>query len=219
MRPMAVGLPFTAEQFFGVFAAYNRAFIVAAVALWIASVAILAHVARRPPDRSPRLSLFLGALWLWSAVFYHALLFTRVNPAAWLFAGLFLVQAVLFLWTAAQRRIEYFSSTGWTRIIGVGLIGYALLYPFLTIAFGHRYPAAPTFGVPCPTVILTIGALLTTRGGVPAALAVIPVVWGLIGGSAAVLLAVPADYVLLGAGVLLAALLVGQRVHPGVIGR
>jgi hypothetical protein len=40
-----VGLPFTDEQFFGVFADYNRAFIVAVVALWLASIAI---VARRP---------------------------------------------------------------------------------------------------------------------------------------------------------------------------
>ena len=143
--------------------------------------------------------------------------FTRINPAAWLFAGLFLVQAVLFFWTATQRRLEYFSSTGWTRVVGVSLIGYALLYPFLTIAFSHAYPAAPTFGVPCPTDLLTIGALLTSRGRVPAALAVIPVTWGIIGGSAAVLLAVPTDYVLLGAGVLLATLLIGQRFHSSAV--
>jgi hypothetical protein len=206
-----VGLPFTAEQFFGVFADYNRAFIVAAVGLWLASVGILVHVSRDPSGRSPRLSLFLGVLWLWNAVVYHAWFFTRINPAAWLFAGLFMVQAVLFLWTSPRRRIEYFTSTGWTRIVGLGLIGYALLYPFLTIAVGHRYPATPTFGVPCPTDLLTIGALLTSRGRVPAAMAIIPIAWGVIGGSAAILLAVPTDYVLLGAGVLLATLLFGWR--------
>ena len=47
-----MGLPFTAEQFFGVFADYNRAFIVAAVALWVASIAIVAHVARDTSRRS-----------------------------------------------------------------------------------------------------------------------------------------------------------------------
>jgi hypothetical protein len=30
----------------------------------------------------------VGALWLWSAAAYHALLFTRINPAAWVFAAL-----------------------------------------------------------------------------------------------------------------------------------
>jgi hypothetical protein len=80
---------------------------------------------------------------------------------------------------------------------------YSLAYPFLTIAFGHRYPATPTFGVPCPTVILTIGALLTARERVPAGLSLVPILWGFIGGSAAVLLAVKTDYVLLAAGALL----------------
>ena len=73
----------------------------------------------------------------------------------------------------------------------------------MTAAFGHRYPAAPTFGVPCPTVILTVGLLLTVRGGVPLILTIVPIFWGFIGGSAAVLLNVPTDYVLLGAGALL----------------
>lgn len=214
-----MGLPFTAEQFFRVFADYNRASIVAVVTLWVASIAIVAYVSRDPSRRSSRLSLFLAVLWLWNAVVYHALFFTRINPAAWLFAGLFLVQAVLFLWAATQRRIEYFTSAGWTRMIGSGLIGYALLYPFLTIVLGHRYPATPTFGVPCPTDILTIGALLTARMRVPVALAIVPVIWGVIGGSAAMLLTVPTDYVLLGAGVLLATLLIRQRVHPSVVSR
>ena len=212
-----MGLPFTADQFFGVVADYNRSLIVAVVALWAASLVVVVHVSRNPSVRSPRLSVFLGALWLWNAVAYHALFFTRINPAAWLFAGLFLAQAVLFFRPSTRRRLEYFSGAGWTRIVGGGLIGYALLYPFLTMASAHRYPAAPTFGVPCPTDILTIGALVTSRGRIPAALAVIPVVWGLIGGSAAVLLAVQADYVLLGAGVLLATLLIAQRARRSVV--
>jgi hypothetical protein len=49
----------------------------------------------------------------------------------------------------------------------------------------------PTYGVPCPTAILTIGLLMTTLDSVPLSLAIIPVLWGFIGGSAAVLLAVP----------------------------
>jgi hypothetical protein len=33
------------------------------------------------------LSLFLGGLWLWNAVAYHAWLLTHINPAAWLTVG------------------------------------------------------------------------------------------------------------------------------------
>jgi Family of unknown function (DUF6064) len=48
----------------------------------------------------------LATLWIWNAVAYHALLFTSINPAAWLFAGLFTVEGVLLFWAAARRRIE-----------------------------------------------------------------------------------------------------------------
>jgi Family of unknown function (DUF6064) len=208
-------VPFTSDQFFGVFALYNRTFVVVAVALWITSVGTVAFVSRDPERRSRTLSLFLAVLWLWNAAAYHALFFTRINPAAWLFAALFLGQAVLFSWAAAARRIEYFLSVGSRRRIGQGLVIYALAYPFLTIALGHSYPEVPTFGVPCPTAILTIGVLVGARGHLPLTLAIVPIVWGFVGGSAAVLLAVPTDYVLLGAGILLTAILAVQRVQPG----
>jgi hypothetical protein len=154
------------------------------------------------------LTVFLSALWLWNAVAYHALVFTRINPAAWLFGGLFAVQAFLFARAAAGQGPEFFLATGPRRIAGSVLVCFALAYPLINIAFGHAYPATPTYGVPCPTTILTIGLLLTVRGAVPGVLSVVPAFWGLVGGSASVLLAVPSDYVLLGAGVLLTTMLV-----------
>lgn len=71
------------------------------------------------------------------------------------------------------------------------------------MALGHDYPATPTFGLPCPTTILTVGVLLTVQGRVPVSLSVVPILWGGIGGSAALLLGVQTDYVLLASGVLL----------------
>jgi hypothetical protein len=210
-----VELPFSNDQFFGVFGLYNRAFVVVVVVLWLASIGTLAFVVRDPVRRSRTLSLFLGVLWLWNAVAYHALFFTRINRAAWLFAASFAIQALIFFRAAAGKRIEYFSSTGWRRGVGLGLVAYALAYPFLTIALGHSYPETPTFGVPCPTAILTIGVLVSAGGPVPFSLAMVPAVWGFVGGSAAALLEVPTDYVLLGAGLLLTAIMVAQRLQPG----
>ncbi len=80
-----------------------------------------------------------------------------------------------------------------------------------------RYPEIPTFGVPCPTAILTIGVLLAVRGGPPLSLAVIPAAWAFIGGSAALLFGVWTDYMLLVAGVSLVGYLVmyrGDRNRP-----
>lgn len=196
-------LPFTPDQFFTVFAEYNEAFWPVVLVLWFATIAALALVWRHPQRWSPMLSLFLSALWLWNAAAYHAFLFTRINPAAWLFSALFAVQAVFFLRSGQLARPIYLSSTGARQGVGLALAAYSLAYPFLTMALGHDYPATPTFGLPCPTTILTVGVLLTVPGRIPLSLSIIPILWGFIGGSAAAVLEVQTDYVLLAAGVLL----------------
>jgi hypothetical protein len=208
--PNVSALPFTVDEFLGVFAEYNRMFWFVAAAFWLAVAGALGLAWRHPATRSGALSLLVGVLWLWNAAAYHALLFTRINRAAWLFAALFVVQGVLLVCAGARSSVEYFSVGAW-RKVGTGLALYALAYPFLAVAFGHRYPSTPTFGVPCPTAILTIGMLLTARGGVPPALAIVPAMWGLVGGSAAVLLDVWTDYLLLGAGVLLLTVVLVER--------
>ena len=212
-----MSLPFTTDQFLEIFAEYNRALSWAVAALWLASLAALALAARNRSRHSRTLTLFLGALWLWNAVAYHAVFFTRINPAAWLFAALFGVQALLFFRAAIRTRLEYFASPGWRDIVGWSLVGYALAYPFLTLALGHTYPASPTFGVPCPTAILTIGALVTVRGGAPLTLAIVPVLWGFIGGSAAAILGVPTDYVLLAAGILMTIMLIVRGIRSAEV--
>ena len=74
----------------------------------------------------------LATLWIWNAVAYHALLFTNINPAAWLFTGLFTIEGVLLFWAAARRRIEPVSLTGPISGLGIALACYALAYPFLS---------------------------------------------------------------------------------------
>lgn len=198
-----MGLPFTSDQFFGVFAEYNRSFWFVALALWFASAAALAGAWRNPRRFSGALMYLLATLWVWSAVAYHAFLFTRINPAAWLFAGLFTIEGVLLFRAAARRRIESLSLAGPISGLGIALACYALAYPLVSFGIGRRFAEIPTFGVPCPTAILTIGVLLTVRGGPPLSLAVIPAVWAFIGGSAALLFGVWTDYVLPAAGIAL----------------
>jgi len=213
-----MGLPFTPDQFFEVFAEYNQAFWFVAFLWWLGCVAVLAAACWNPFRASRSLTLFLAALWGWNALAYHAWLFTQINPAAWLFALLFAAQAAL-LFLGARKRLAYFSDTGPKRVLGIALVLYALAYPFLTLALGHTYPATPTFGVPCPTDLLTIGALLTVRGGAPVRLAIIPVIWAFVGGSAAFLLDVRTDYVLLAAGVALVVALLTPPRHRVSVAR
>jgi uncharacterized protein DUF6064 len=203
-------LPFSADQFFEILATYNNQFRVAVAGWWIASLGVIVATWCRPARFSRLLTSVLAAMWAWNALAYHAFLFTRINPAAWLFAALFAIEALLLSWTAARRSLDYFTSRGPMSALGLGLVSYSFAYPFLS-ALGHAYPATPTFGLPCPTTILTIGLLLTIRGEVPIVLAIVPAVWALIGGSAAVLLRVPTDFALLGAGLLLIVLVGVQR--------
>jgi hypothetical protein len=187
-------IPFTTEEFLGSFEAYNVAWWPLQVLLaGVAGVALL--LALRPMRRAPALAgRLLAVLWAWTAVAYHLLIFTGINTAAYGFAFLFLWQA--YLLNAASRRGTLVF--GWTgnaaAVAGLLIVAYALLvYPLVASALGHSYPAAPTFGAPCPVVIFTFGLLLLTRRRPPAVLLVIPGLWALIGTSAALRLGMLED--------------------------
>jgi len=212
-------LPFAPDQFFAVFAAYNRSLWPFALILWFYALAG-AVVLARSRDRGRFLAMMLVVQWAWAALVYHATFFSGINPAAWLFAGLFLTQSALFAWFGVVRERLRFSSTGSRRHIAAWmLIIYALVYPIVVQVEGHRFPEAPTFGVPCPTTLLTIGLLFAADPPWPRAVALIPVLWAFIAGSAAILLQVRADLMLWAAGVGLIAYLVGRArssVHAGI---
>ena len=197
-------LPFTGEQFFDLFAAFNGALWPALVALWTTSVvaSVLLFSSRRPPDRC--ISAVLAAHWIWSALAYHVAFFTRINPAAWVFAALFLLQAALFLWLGVVQGRLLFAPwrNAWASVAWV-LIAYSLVYPGINAVQHFSVSRIPAFGVPCPTTIFTAGMLMlaTPRSW---RLSIIPVMWSVIGGSAANLLAVRADYALPIAGIALA---------------
>jgi hypothetical protein len=198
-------LPFTRDQFLAVFADYNDALWPLAIVLWLLTVAALLSLRRGARDERRAISFLLALHWLWAAVAYHAAFLSLINPAAWLFAGLFLVESGLLAWHGVVRGELRFATGFSLRHIGSrALIAYALMYPAFAWVDGLRYPWLPTFGVPCPTTILTIGFLLAADPPVPRDLMVIPVIWAGIGGSAAFLLGVHADLMLPLAGVSLA---------------
>ena len=113
-------LPFTREQFFDLLAAYNAALWPAVIALWVASVLAVVWLVSSPRPRDAWLSGLLAAHWAWSAVAYHVAFFTRINPAAWLFAAMFVVQTALLIWLGVMRGQLSFTSrrTTWSPIGG-----------------------------------------------------------------------------------------------------
>lgn len=205
-------LPFTRDQFLDVFAAYHRDWGDSVVLLWaLAAVVVAAWLRGRVSARA--LTLFLAALWLWSAVVYHALLFSAINPAAWLFGLLFALQAALFV-RAGLVRADLRFEPGGRGLFAPALTVAALLYPVISVATTGDALRSPTFGVPCPTVLLTAGLLLGARPDPPRHLFVIPIVWALIGGSAAASLGMVPDALLLVA----AAAMIVRSLDPHVHG-
>jgi hypothetical protein len=77
----------------------------------------------------------------------------------------------------------------------------------LATVFGHTYPTRPTFGLPCPTTIATLGLLLWATPSAPWWIWVIPLTWSLVGTAAALALDIREDFGLaLAAGAVLAVL-------------
>lgn len=178
--------PFSAEQFFGVFVAYNEAVWPAQVLLVGLAAAVIVLAFRRPSWHGAAIGGALGALWAWMGVAYHWAFFTEINPAARVFGALFVLEGGLLAWAGLRTGGLSFRPGadlfGW---VGGFFVVYALLvYPLLGIAWGHTYPAQPTFGLPCPTTIFTLGVLLWARPKVPWVLLVIPAVWAVVGSSA-----------------------------------
>lgn len=145
----------------------------------------------------------LAAMWLWTGVAYHGLYFSAINKAAYVFAALFLVQGGYLIHAGVYRdQIRFGLRSGLAAWTGWVFIAYpAVFYPLISLSMGHRYPETPMFGVtPCPVTIFTFGLLLLTTPPLSRGLLVIPFVWSLIGGSAAILLSVPQDWLLLVSG-------------------
>jgi hypothetical protein len=196
-----VHLPFTREAFFAVFAAYNAAAWPAQLLLYVLALAATALAVRDTRRAAAETGGVLALLWAWAAVVYHGLSFSRLDPAAWTFAAAFLAQAALLGWAAVVRDgLRFGRPRGWRGWVGGTLVGYALLlYPLVGLVAGHPLGELPVIGVPCPTTIFTLGILCWARP-LPRYLLVVPLVWSVIGGSAAFTLGVPQDLGLLAAG-------------------
>lgn len=204
--------PFTAEQFLEVMAQYNQAVWPAQVGLLLVGVVLVGLAVRSRPGGGRWIAAGLALLWAWMAVAYHWLFFTRINPAAWLFGGLFLLQALLFLFAGAARRRLAFGFRGDVGgVAGAVFLAYALvIYPVIGALAGHGFPTGPTFGLPCPTTIATFGLLLWAARPVPWWLLLVPLLWSAVGGSAAFLFGIPEDYALPVAGVVGTAMILAR---------
>lgn len=213
-KKKVVKLPFSHDAFLDVFAAYNAQLWPAVVLLWVATAGVAWRWALRGGVRGRLLYALLAVHWAWSGIAYHWFYFREINPAASLFAALFALQGVLFLWLASDSNAQAVAPAGLRGAVSGAFVLYGLVYPGVGLALGLAYPRLPLFAVPCPTALVTAGFIIADVG-VPRFAAVIPILWAVVGSSAAVVLGISSDFALVVAAVLLAL----NFVVPSALGR
>jgi len=195
-------LPFNADQFVRLFVLYNQAVWPMQLVLNGVALACAALLFSAQAWASRVIALLLAGLWLWMALAYHYAFFSLINPAAWWFGVLFLLAGLAFDWFGVvDDKLRFRASSNLWKATGAMLIIFALaVYPVISYALGHRYPAAATFGLPCPTTIFTIGMLLFAEPPLPRSVFVVPIVWCAVGSLAALWLGFLEDLSLIVAG-------------------
>jgi hypothetical protein len=201
-------LPFDRDALLSLLSRYNEAvwpWQVLWLALAFAALGLL-HPATRTAFKTRGVAAILAGLWAWMAVVFHFAFFRTIQPAAWLFGAVSLLQAAGLAWYGVVH--DGFAADAsappapWRTAAAWALIGYALLaYPMLGWEQGLRFPATPTFSVPGPTTIYTVGLMLLAGPAVPRVLFIVPVLWALVGSMAAMTLGLTQDLMLWLAGI------------------
>lgn len=197
-------LPFTYEQFLSVFANYNQSVFPMQIVLYVLAVGSIILLFLNQKYSSKIISLIIGFFWLWTGLVYHIIFFSSINQAAYFFGSLYIVQAFLFfLFGTINEKLKFHFNKDLYGITGSVFVFFALvIYPVLGYFLGHVYPHSPTFGAPCPITIFTFGILLLTSSKIHKYLIIIPLLWSLVGLSAAINLKIVEDFGLVIAGIL-----------------
>lgn len=189
-------MPFTTSDFINIFKAYNTSVFPFQIVLFASAIYIIYLVIRLKKYSNKVVTGILIFYWLWNGIVYHILFFSSINPAAYAFGFVFIIQAALFYKAGIMdKNLVYEISNDLKTYTGALFILYALIiYPILGYTGGHIYPSSPTFGLPCPTVIFTFGILLWAKNKIPFYILAIPIIWSIIGISAAINLGIKEDF-------------------------
>ena len=194
-------MPFSREQFFSVFETYNMevyplqwVFII----LGLMSIFLLFRGRRNYLH-----GWILIFFWFWSGIFYHLIFFTSINPTAYFFATLFVIQAwIFFRWIRKKKPVFNFEYD-LQHLLGIFLMLLGIIiYPIIGLSLETSVTKIISLGLPCPTTIFTFGLLLFVKGKIPVYVLIIPNIWALIGTMAAINFNVYQDFSLLMAAVL-----------------
>lgn len=178
-------LPFSRATYLRLFELYNARFF-PAVAIGAALGIWMLWLLYRPLAGRVRLACGVLALcWLWIAWAFLWKSYAPLNPGAGYAAAAFAVQGLLLLTAAiASPRVATTTPSGASFRVGYWMLVFAVLpMPLLGLLAHRPWTGLELFGTtPDPTVIATLGLLLTARQPLRPLLMVVPAAWSLFSG-------------------------------------
>lgn len=145
LGPLVAGVARRARPgFLETFSAYNEAIWPAQIAAYgLGAIAIVLLFRPRPSSGRVILGILAG-MWVWTGIAYHMVFFSAINPAGYVFGGVFVLQGALPSWFAFLGRASFGLGSDFAGWLGIGMIAYALLlYPMIGALAGQSYPAVP----------------------------------------------------------------------------
>ena len=85
-KPELTMIPFTVDQFLGVFERYNLAVWPAQLFLYAIGLSAIYLACQQRRDFSKSVAIILSMFWIWMGLVYHLWFFSSINRAALLFA-------------------------------------------------------------------------------------------------------------------------------------
>lgn len=153
-------------------------------------------------------------LWIWIGWVYHLSFFTSINPAAYGFGVMFLIQGIMTLLFSFNNRLHFAFKPGIKDYTGIFLILFGLIiYPVISYIDEGYWLKTISMGLPCPSTILTFGFFMLARGRFPKVLLVIPTLWSFLGVSAAINFGVYQDLMIIVSAILADTILIRSRTH------
>lgn len=190
-------LPFTTYQFIEMFRDYNRAIGPLPVFAYLLGMGAVCLAFMKTRWSSRAIALVLASFWGFTGIAYHLMSFSAINPAARFFGIAFIAEAVLFALSAIRSSISFGYSGDVKSKIGLGIVAWSMVgYPLAGAFLGHGYPSGPVFALtPCPLLLFTFGMLLMADR-MPKYLVSVPIMWTVVGTTAAFKLGIFEDLTL-----------------------
>lgn len=191
--------PFTTEQFFSIFEKYNTTVFPAQLLVFLLGLIMLWMVIWNQKGKDQIIGGVLGLLWIWMGAVYQIRFFAAINPAAYAFGSLFIVQGIFLLIETFNRDkliFHYYGRLNDNFALFFILFGL-FIYPVISFLLEETLLHSISFGLPCPTTITTFGFFMLADKRFSKYLLIIPSLWALIGTTAALQFGVYQDFMLI----------------------